>query len=104
MEKVTIYPIPNQNLEFVSTDNNVYSIHLYTFNDLTFADIEVNGQYAAYGVLCVPDQNVIPSEYITQGTAGNFRFECKDEIYPNYRFFANSHSLFYYSKEELERQ
>lgn len=100
MEEVKIQSTPNQVFDYTSPDGNFYVLHLYSFGEMTYADVQVNGVDAVSGVLCVPDQNIIPSSYLN-GTGGNFRFTCKDDNYPYYVYFGNSHSLFYYTNKEL---
>lgn len=100
MEEIAIQSTPNQRLEYTAPDSNFYAIHLYSFNGLTFADVRINNVDVCYGVICVPNVNLIPYDYMTQG-GGNFRFQCTDEHYPYYNYYNNTQQLYYYTPEEI---
>lgn len=76
-----------------------YKIHLFTFKGLTFADININGDWIAYGVKCIPSSNLIRQKYLTKG--GNFRWNSVDEEYPYFEKFNKSQQLIFYTDEEL---
>ena len=88
----------NQYVDFEYA-NVSYKIHLYSFRGLMFADVEINGNPVCYGVRCVPNSNLIPQAYLTQG--GNFRFNCVDGDYPYFTKFNQTQQLVFYTDEEL---
>lgn len=100
MEEVSIQSTPNQQVEYTAPDGRFYSIHLYSFNGLTFADVKIDNVEACYGVVCVPNANLIPYDYMAQD-GGNFRFQCNDENYPYWNYYNNTQQLYYYSPEEI---
>lgn len=99
MTIVTIQSKANQIVEFTGDDNEFYLIHLYSYNGLTFADVMKNNKVLVYGVLCVPDQNIIP--YGVESKRGNFKFVCVEDEYPYYTLFNKTQQLYYLSEEEL---
>lgn len=98
-EKIQISNKPSQSVEF-NHDGNAFTISLATWRGYTIASVVMNGDPIIIGIVCVPNEPIIPTNLKT-GIGGNFRFNCKDDNYPYFTFFNQSQSLEFVSDGEL---
>lgn len=90
--------VPQQLIE-TNINGMDYDIQLRTAQDMTLADISINGELIKAGVRCVPGQPIIPYPYLTQG--GNFYWYCLNGDYPYYENFETTQFLVYLSDDEI---
>lgn len=104
MQRLRIQNIPNQIFN-ITLDGIAYTIRLRSIDRFgvqqTLMDISVNGLPVKSSIRCVPDEPLIPYEYLTADGA-NFFFHCLDNNYPWYENFNITQVLCYGTKAELE--
>lgn len=98
MYKIELQKTPNQELTFV-IDGKVFLVKLRTIQEMTFADIALNGEWLLHSQLCLPNNFINLYKYISAG--GKFFFKCVDNEYPNFRKFRDSQELLFYTEDEL---
>lgn len=105
MQRLRLQQIPNQSFQ-ITLDQVLYTINLRTINrydmEITLADIYANGELLKSSVRCVPDEPLIPYNYLTQNGA-NFFWYCLHGDYPYYTNFNTTQVLCYGTKEELDK-
>lgn len=84
-ENVQIDRLHNKEYTF-SHGDNAYVIHLFSYNGFTFIDIQMNGNWICRGILCVPNEYILP-EYLQNQIGGNFMFDCRGEESPSWNSF-----------------
>lgn len=84
-ENVQIDRLHNKEYTF-SYGDNAYVIHLFSYNGFTFIDIQMNGNWIRRGILCVPNEYILP-EYLQNQMGGNFMFDCRGEESPSWNSF-----------------
>lgn len=84
-ENVQIDRLHNKEYTF-SYGDNAYVIHLFSYNGFTFIDIQMNGNWIRRGILCVPNEYILP-EYLQNQIGGNFMFDCRGEESPSWNSF-----------------
>lgn len=99
MKSFTLTKVANQRIA-VTVDGNTYGFRFRTFNEMLFADVEINGAAVAYGVRCCPYSFIIPYRHMEQ--RGNFFFTADDGKYPTYRDFGGGVVLAYIPYEQLD--
>lgn len=97
MLQIAIQNLPNQEFS-VFIGNYNYDLRFMTFNQLTFCDIYRDNQVIALGVRCMPNQKLIPYEYMERG--GNFFFHCINNDYPTFEQFGITQFLRYATTAE----
>lgn len=94
----------NANQEFdVIIDEIQNNIHvlLQTVNNALLMSVSVNSEMLGEPFLCLPNQEVIPYQYMIDTLGGNFLFSTEDDNYPNYENFGNTCRLFFVTADEL---
>lgn len=84
-ENVQINRLHNKEYTF-SYGDNAYVIHLFSYNGFTFIDIQTNGNWICRGLLCAPNEYILP-EYLQNQIGGNFMFNCRGEDSPAWSNF-----------------
>lgn len=90
-ENVQIDRLHNKEYTF-SYGDNAYVIHLFSYNGFTFIDIQMNGNWIRRGILCVPNEYILP-EYLQNQIGGNFMFDCKGEESPSWNSFTPPNNI-----------
>lgn len=98
MYNIELQKIPNQEFTYIVGDKS-FLVRLRTIQDLTFADISVDGQPVLYSQICSPNTFINTYRYISAG--GKFYFKCVDNEYPNYKNFGDTQQLQFYTEDEL---
>lgn len=84
-ENVQIDRLHNKEYTF-SYGDNAYVIHLFSYNGFTFIDIQMNGNWICRGILCDPNEYILP-EYLQNQIGGNFMFDCRGQESPSWNSF-----------------
>lgn len=95
----------NANQEFdVSIDEIDNSVHivLRTVNAALLMTVSVNSEVLGEPFLCLPNQEIIPYQYMVDTLGGNFLFTTEDDNYPNYENFGDTCRLFFVTSDEIE--
>lgn len=90
-ENVQIDRLHNKEYTF-SYGDNAYVIHLFSYNGFTFIDIQMNGNWICRGILCVPNEYILP-EYLQNQIGGNFMFDCRGEESPSWNSFTHPSNI-----------
>lgn len=98
MYTIKLQKIPNQELSFVVEDKT-FLVKLRTIQELTFADIYLDGEELLHSQICLPNNFINLYRYISAG--GKFFFKCVDNEYPYYTKFGDSQELLFYTEDEL---
>lgn len=98
-EEIPINRLPNQETTFYY-NGNTFTIHLYQWRNLMYADILMNGNPVAQGARCMPNDYVIQKATSTN-IGGNFKFICVDNEYPFWTLFNKSQRLEFIPDEEM---
>lgn len=98
MQTIELQKIPNQQFSLI-VDDKTFLVQLRTIQDLTFANIFLDGEPLLYSQLCTPNNFINLYRYISAG--GKFYFKCVDNEYPNYKKFGGAHQLLFYTEDEL---
>lgn len=98
MYEVRLQKIPNQEVSFV-IDDRTFLVKLRTIQDLTFADIYLDGEALLHSQICLPNEFINIYRYISAN--GKFFFKCVDKEYPYYQKFGDSQQLIFYTEDEL---
>lgn len=99
MKSFTLTRVANQRIT-LTVDENTYAFRFRTFNEMLFADVEINGEAVAYGVRCCPYSFIIPYRFMEQ--KGNFFFTSEDGKYPTYKDFGGGVVLAYIPHDQLD--
>lgn len=81
-------------------DSQRYVLSLRQVGDLMAIDITLNGSNVINGHRCIPNQPVIPYQYL-EGIGGNFVWVTPNGEYPNWNQFGITHNLIYVTVAEL---
>ena len=84
-ENVQIDRLHNKEYTF-SNNGNSFVIHLFSYNGFTFIDIQMNGDWICRGLLCPPNEYILP-KYMQEEVGGNFMFNCRGEDSPAWTSF-----------------
>ena len=84
-ENVQIDRLHNKEYTF-SYGDNAHVIHLFSYNGFTFIDVQMNGNWICRGILCVPNEYILP-EFLQNQIGGNFMFDCRGEGSPSWNSF-----------------
>jgi len=96
--KINLNITPNQTFGFSAGGVN-YDITLKSADGIEYATVSADSVVLCSAVRCIPNEYLIPSEYLTKG--GNFLWICDDNEYPNYLKFNDQHVLLYLTDEEI---
>lgn len=90
-ENVQIDRLHNKEYTF-SYGDNAYVIHLFSYNGFTFIDIQMSGNWICRGILCAPNEYILP-EFLQNQIGGNFMFDCRGEESPSWNSFTLSSNI-----------
>ena len=92
---------PNQNFQLLQ-EEDTYDITLRSIDEETYVTITRNSVLLISNFKAMPNQDIIPFEYLFFGF-GNFRFNSEDSTdYPFFTAFGISTFFQYITKEEVE--
>lgn len=103
MYLVPLKNTPNQELS-VTINGVFYTIRLRYWSPdnkegIMFASVKVGDNDWTGATRCVPNQALIPYQYLSE--QGNFYFICSDKQYPDYKKFGVEHRLAFLDNNEI---
>lgn len=94
------------NQEFdISIDEIENSINILlqtTVQNALLMTISVNDEIIGEPFICVPNQAIIPYDYLIEKVGGNFVFITENDNYPSYEDFNNTCNLYFMTLDEIK--
>lgn len=87
-------------VSFEEIENSIH-ILLQTINKCVFMSVFINNEQLGDAFICLPNQLIIPYQYMQDMIGGNFIFRTENDNYPNYENFGKTCNLFFITADEL---
>ena len=94
---------PNQEFGLNIDDiENTLNVQLQTtVQGALLMTVSVNDNIIGQPFICLPNQAVIPYNYLTEQIGGNFIFETEDNNYPSYENFNDTCILYFVTNDTI---
>lgn len=98
------YPNQEFDLNIGEIENTISVLLQTTVQGVLLMTVLINDTVIGQPFICLPNQAIIPYQYLIDKIGGNFIFETTTDDYPSYENFNNTCILYFVTLDEINGQ